>query len=139
MKCHKFKHRFVLKCQSFCGIFLLKCHQIYPHLLTLLKFLLQDEFEYLISAGIALHVQAISNPAFPLIESTGKNLLKLYINDVGILTGILYGNNIRSVLGDEKAYVLSNERQVTTNGNITYLPIYYVMFFQNNAGSGVIL
>ena len=45
----------------------------------------QDEFEYLISAGIALNVQAISTPVFPLIESTGKNLLKLYLNDVGIL------------------------------------------------------
>lgn len=166
-----------------------------------------DEFEYLISAGIALNVQAISNPVFPLIESTGKNLLKLYLNDVGILTEILYGNNIRAVLDDEKsvnlgsvyesvvaseliahgyklfyydnrskgevdyliddynslsavpieiksgkdytvhsalnafvqnedyhikkAYVLSNERTVTHNGKITYLPIYYVMFFQN--------
>ena len=49
----------------------------------------QDEFEYLISAGIALNVQAISNPVFPLIESSGKNILKLYLNDVGILTGIL--------------------------------------------------
>ena len=29
-----------------------------------------DEFDYLISAGIALNVQAISNPTFPLIEST---------------------------------------------------------------------
>ena len=27
----------------------------------------QDEFEYLISAGIALNVQAISTPVFPLI------------------------------------------------------------------------
>lgn len=166
-----------------------------------------DEFEYLISAGIAMNVQAISNPVFPLIESTGKNLLKLYLNDVGILTGILYGNNIRAVLDDEKsvnlgsvyesvvaseliahgyklfyydnrskgevdyliddynslsavpievksgkdytvhsalntfvqnedyhikkAYVLSNERTVTHNGKITYLPIYYIMFFQN--------
>ena len=54
----------------------------------------QGEFEYLISAGIALNVQAISNPVFPLVESTGENLLKLYLNDVGILTGILYGNNI---------------------------------------------
>ena len=44
-----------------------------------------DEFEYLISAGIALKVQAISNPSFPLIESAGKNLLKLYLSDVGIL------------------------------------------------------
>ena len=166
-----------------------------------------DEFEYLISAGIAVNVQAISNPVFPLIESTGKNLLKLYLNDVGILTGILYGNNVRAVLDDEKsinlgsvyesviaseliahgyklfyydnrskgevdyliddynslsavpievksgkdytvhsalnafvqnedyhikkAFVLSNERTVTHNGKITYLPIYYIMFFQN--------
>ena len=28
----------------------------------------------------------------------------------------------------KKAYVLSNDRKITTNGNITYLPIYDVMF-----------
>ena len=67
-----------------------------------------DEFEYLISAGIALDVQAISTPVFPLLESTGKNLLKLYLNDVGILTGILYGNNIRAVLDDEKGINLGS-------------------------------
>ena len=164
----------------------------------------QDEFEYLISAGITLNVQAISNPVFPLIESSGKNLLKLYLNDVGILTGILYGNNIRAILDDErsinlgsvyesvvaselaahghklfyydnrnkgevdyliddydslsavpievksgkdysvhsalnnfvknedyhikKALVVSNERLIKTDGKITYLPIYFVMF-----------
>ena len=167
----------------------------------------QDEFEYLISAGIALNVQAISNPVFPLIESTGKNLLKLYLNDVGILTGILYGNNIRAVLDDEtginlgsvyesvvaseliahgyklfyydnrskgevdfliddynslstvpievksgkdytvhsalntftknedyhiqKAFVVSNERIISHKGKITYIPVYYIMFFRN--------
>lgn len=164
-----------------------------------------DEFEYLISAGIAMNVQAISNPVFPLIESTGKNLLKLYLNDVGILTSILYGNNIRAVLDDDrsinlgsvyetvvasellahghklfyydnrskgevdyliddynslsavpievksgkdytvhsalntfvnnedyhikKAFVVSNERNVMQKGKITYIPIYYIMFF----------
>lgn len=171
----------------------------------------QDEFEYLISAGIALSVQAISSPVFPLIESTGKNLLKLYLNDVGILSGILYGNNIRAILDDErginlgsvyecvvaselvahgyklfyydnrnkgevdyliddynslsaipievksgkdytvhsalntfvnnedyhvkKAFVLSNERTVTIKGKITYIPIYYIMFFQNKGAA----
>ena len=72
-----------------------------------------DEFEYLISAGIALNVQAISNPVFPLIESTGKNLLKLYLNDVGILTGILYGNNIRAVLDDEKSVNLGSVKALS--------------------------
>ena len=171
----------------------------------------RDEFEYLISAGIALNVEAISNPVFPLIESVGKNLLKLYLNDVGILTCILYGNNIRAVLDDEKsinlgsvyetavaseliahgyklfyydnrnkgevdyliddydslsavpieiksgkdytvhsalnafvsnedyhikkAFVVSNEREITSTGKITYIPIYYVMFFQNQGGA----
>lgn len=172
-----------------------------------------DEFEYLISAGIALNVQAISNPVFPLIESTGKNLLKLYLNDVGILTGLLYGSNIRAVLDDEqsinlgsvyetavaseliahghklfyydnrskgevdfliddyeslsavpievksgkdykvhsalntfvsnddyhikKAYVVSNAREITQQGKITYIPVYYIMFFDaGRAGTG---
>ena len=63
----------------------------------------QDEFDYLIHAGIALEVKAISTPVFPLIESSGKNLLKLYLNDVGILTNILYRHNIRAVLDDVKS------------------------------------
>lgn len=68
----------------------------------------EDEFEYLISAGIALNVNAISNPKFPLVESAGKNLLKLYLNDVGILTGILYGHNISAVLNDERSINLGS-------------------------------
>lgn len=164
----------------------------------------QDEFDYLINSGIALETKAVSSPTFPLIESSGKNLLKLYMNDVGILTSILFSNNIDAIMTDQasinlgsvyenvvaselkahrrnlyyydnrnngevdfliddydtlsvlpievksgkdymihralsrfvanesynikKAYVLSNERNVTTDGKITYLPIYYVMF-----------
>lgn len=164
----------------------------------------QDEFDYLINSGISLEVKAISTPVFPLIESSGKNLLKLYLNDVGILTSILYKNNIRAVMDDEKsinlgtvyesviaselkahgrklfyydnrnngevdfliddydnlssipievksgkdytvhsaldkfvsnsdynvkkAYVLSNNREIKTDGKIIYLPIYYIMF-----------
>ncbi|MBR5323431.1 MAG: ATP-binding protein [Muribaculaceae bacterium] len=168
-----------------------------------------DEFDYLISAGIALEVKAISAPKYPLIENRGKNLLKLYLNDVGILSGIFYRNNISAVMSDiksinlgsvyetvvaqelkahgyhlyyydnkkngevdyliddvdnlsnipievksgkdytvhsaldkflsnkeyniKKAYVLSNEQQVYTEKGITYMPIYYVMFFQNES------
>lgn len=61
----------------------------------------RDEFDYLINAGIALDVNAISTPVFPLIESSGKNLLKLYLNDVGLLTNILYKQNVRAVLDDD--------------------------------------
>lgn len=62
-----------------------------------------EEFEYLTSSGIALSVQAISNPKFPLLESQCKNLLKLYMNDVGLLTNLLYDTNINAVLNEEKS------------------------------------
>ena len=164
----------------------------------------QNEFEYLTSSGIATAVQAVSNPTFPLIETGEKNLIKLYLNDVGILTQKLFALNVDAVLKDvrsinlgavyetvvanelvahghnlfyydnrnkgevdfliddyeslsvlpievksgrdysihsalnnllkndgyavKKAHVLSNEREVKQKGNITYLPIYYVMF-----------
>lgn len=163
-----------------------------------------DEFEYLISSGIVLDVHAVSNPRYPLTESVQKNLLKLYLNDVGMLTARLYANNIQAVMRDERsinlgavyesvvaqellahgfslyyydnrnngevdyiiddyqnlsvlpievksgrdytihsaltklmsnadyrvksAMVLSNERVVSHSGNITYMPIYYIMF-----------
>ncbi|MBR4917014.1 MAG: ATP-binding protein [Fibrobacter sp.] len=63
----------------------------------------EDEFEYLINAGIALDVSAITDVKFPLVQSTTKNLLKLYLNDVGILTGILYGTNISAIMDSIKS------------------------------------
>lgn len=94
----------------------------------------QDEFEYLISAGIALDVQAISNPVFPLIESSGKNLLKLYLNDVGILTGILYGNNIRAVLDDEKSINLGSVYESVVASEL--IAHGYKLFYYDNRSKG---
>ncbi len=67
-----------------------------------------EEFDYLTSAGIALSVQAVSTPIFPLIEHSGKNLIKLYLNDVGILTSILYQNNVKAILTDESSINLGS-------------------------------
>lgn len=67
-----------------------------------------EEFEYLTNSGIALSVQAISNPKFPLLESENKNLLKLYMNDVGLLTHLLYGTNINAILRDENSVNLGS-------------------------------
>ncbi len=163
-----------------------------------------EEFEYLTSSGISLSVNAVSNPKYPLAESVHKNLLKLYLNDVGLLTLMLFRNNIHPVMTDERsvnlgsvyesvvaqelaahghklfyydnkkkgevdflvddykntgvlpievksgkdysihsaldnllntpdygvksALVLSNSREIRTDGKVTYLPVYSVMF-----------
>lgn len=166
-----------------------------------------DEFEYLTNSGVALEVSAISNPRFPLAESEQKKLVKLYLNDVGLLTYLLYELNVNAVLQDIKsinlgtvyesvvaqeltahgfklyyydnkkkgevdfliddhhhltalpleiksgkdytehsaltnfletpdyginrAVVFSNEREVFKKKGVTYFPIYYCMFLQN--------
>ena len=93
-----------------------------------------NEFEYLINAGIALNVQAISNPVFPLLESAGKNLLKLYLNDVGILTGILYGNNIRAVLGDETGINLGSVYETVVASELSAHG--HKLFYYDNRSKG---
>ena len=35
----------------------------------------------------------------------------------------------------KKAFVVSNERNVTQNGKITYIPIYYITFFNADWGN----
>ncbi len=60
----------------------------------------QDEFDYIAGAGIAIEVKAVSSPVFPLKESESKNLLKFYMNDVGLLTNELYKYNIDAVMND---------------------------------------
>lgn len=170
-----------------------------------------EEFEYLTNSGVVLQVRAISNPKFPLLESESKNLLKLYLSDVGLLTNLLFGTNVNAVLGDVlsinlgsvyesvvaqelhahgfqlhyfdnkqrgevdfliddydsltvlpievksgkdykvhsaldrfiatpdyhicRAVVLSNEQKVYDDKGITYMPVYYVMFFKNQAAT----
>lgn len=170
-----------------------------------------EEFEYLTNSGVVLQVRAISNPKFPLLESESKNLLKLYLSDVGLLTNLLFGTNVNAVLGDvlsinlgsvyesvvaqelhahgfqlhyydnkqrgevdfliddydsltvlpievksgkdykvhsaldrfiatpdyhiTRAVVLSNEQKVYEDSGIIYMPVYYVMFFKNQAAT----
>lgn len=86
----------------------------------------KEEFDYLVDSGISLEVKAVTGPKFPLIESETKNLLKLYLNDVGIMTGILYRNNIRAVLDDERSVNLGAvyesvvAQELTAHGYATY-------------------
>ncbi len=93
-----------------------------------------DEFEYLISAGIALNVQAISNPTFPLIETESKNLLKLYLNDVGILTNVLYKNNIRAILDDEKSINLGSVYETVVASEL--IAHNHKLFYYDNRNKG---
>jgi len=67
-----------------------------------------EEFDYLIGAGIALEVKAVSQPKFPMLESSQKNLLKLYLNDVGLLSCLLYGRNASAILDEMESINLGS-------------------------------
>ena len=166
----------------------------------------EEEFEYLVASGITIECKATSQPIYPLSQNEGKNLLKLYMNDVGLLTALLYRNNVKAVMEDvnsvnlgavyetfvaqelnahgngcfyydnkkngevdyliddpvhcstmpievksgkdyrkhsaldrflavgdyhiHDAFVLSNERTIFSEGRITYMPIYNILFFK---------
>lgn len=68
----------------------------------------QDEFNYLTNSCIALQVKAVSTPVFPLVEFSSKNLIKLYYNDVGLLTNILYSKNINAILSKDSGVNLGS-------------------------------
>ena len=86
-----------------------------------------DEFEYLTNSGVALDVLAISNPRFPLAESEQKRLIKLYLNDVGLLTYMLYGLNVNAVLQDIKSINLGTvyESVVAQELHAHGFPLHY--------------
>lgn len=68
----------------------------------------QDEFDYLVSSGCAIKVYATNNIKFPLLESMSKNLIKLYFNDVGLLSALLYRNNSDEILFGNNELNLGN-------------------------------
>lgn len=68
----------------------------------------EDEFDYLVASGVINETNAISNPHFPLNESISKNLVKLYYNDVGILTNLLFKNNISAILNSDNGINLGS-------------------------------
>ena len=86
-----------------------------------------DEFEYLTNSGVALDVLAISNPRFPLLESEQKRLVKLYLNDVGLLTNLLYGLNVNAVLQDIRSINLGTvyESVVAQELHAHGFPLHY--------------
>ena len=87
----------------------------------------EEEIEYLVSAGVALEVRAISNPVFPLIASARKNLLKLYLNDVGLLSHILFRTNVAAIKDDQLSVNLGSvyETVVATELLAQGHPLYY--------------
>ncbi len=68
----------------------------------------EEEFDYLDASGVTNSCRAVSNPVFPLNESMSKNLIKLYYNDVGLLTNLLYKNNISAILNQDKGINLGS-------------------------------
>jgi len=47
---------------------------------------LENEFLWLIDAGVALAVHSVAEPTYPLLMNQESNLFKLFMNDVGLLT-----------------------------------------------------
>ena len=67
-----------------------------------------EEIEYIIASGIALEVNAVSTPVYPLIANSRQKLVKFYLNDVGLLTCIYYGNSPTAIMDSLKGINLGS-------------------------------
>ena len=81
-----------------------------------------------------MEVQSNTDPTFPLIQSSRKNLLKLYLNDVGILTSVLYKNNINAILGDANSISLGSVYESTVAMQLASLG--HSLFYYDNRHKG---
>lgn len=93
----------------------------------------KDEFDYLTGSGIALDVKAISSPTFPLKESESKNLLKFYMNDVGLLTNELYKYNIDAVMNDRLSVNLGSVYESVVASELKSHGIKQLFYYDNKA------
>ena len=93
----------------------------------------RDEFDYIIGAGICLDVKAISSPTFPLKESESKNLVKLYMNDVGLLTNALYKYNIDAVMNDRLSVNLGSVYESVVASELKAHGIEQLFYYDNKA------
>ena len=92
-----------------------------------------DEFDYIIGSGICLDVKAISSPTFPLKESESKNLLKLYMNDIGLLTNELYKYNIDAVMNDRLSVNLGSVYESVVASELKAHGIKQLFYYDNKA------
>ena len=67
-----------------------------------------EEIEYIIASGIALEVNAVSTPVYPLIANSRQKLVKFYLNDVGLLTCVYYGNSPTAIMDNLKGINLGS-------------------------------
>ena len=58
----------------------------------------REDFETIVSSGVALETVCCADLSFPLLNSAKRNMVKLYMNDVGILSAF-YTNTISSRYG----------------------------------------
>ncbi|MBP5171590.1 MAG: ATP-binding protein [Bacteroidales bacterium] len=93
----------------------------------------QDEFDYVSGAGIAIEVKAVSSPVFPLKESESKNLLKFYMNDVGLLTNELYKYNIDAVMNDRLSVNLGSVYESVVASELRAHCLGQLYYYDNKA------
>ena len=91
----------------------------------------------LINSGIANDVKAISNPTFPLCQSEDKNLLKLYMNDVGLLSCLLYQNNTKPILDDVRSINLGALYETVIASELKAIGFERLFYYDNRKNGEV--
>ena len=93
-----------------------------------------DEFDYLINSGISNEVKSVSTPVYPLCQTQDKNLLKLYMNDVGLLSNLLFRFNTKPILDTVRSINLGALYETVVASQLKALG--HNLFYYDNRNNG---
>lgn len=93
-----------------------------------------DEFDYMINSGISNEVKAVSTPVYPLCQTQDKNLLKLYMNDVGLLSNLLFRFNTKPILETVRSINLGALYETVVASQLKSLG--HNLFYYDNRNNG---
>ncbi len=93
-----------------------------------------DEFDYLINSGISNEVKSVSTPVYPLCQTQDKNLLKLYMNDVGLLSNLLFRFNTKPILETVRSINLGALYETVVASQLKALG--HNLFYYDNRNNG---
>lgn len=99
-------------------------------------YVLESSFVWLINSGVALMVNNVDNPVYPLLASKERSLFKLFYLDVGLLSYKLFEGNQKALLSSNlninygMLYEQAVAQQLASNG--------LSLFFNNNKKRGEI-
>lgn len=96
----------------------------------------QLSFAWLEKAGVAIRVHVADEPVIPLLASSQRNKLKLFHEDVGLLTYYLFDSQTKTLILNDATYINSGMLYENAVAQLLKAHGYENLYYYNNKKNG---